>query len=178
MAPPFSPPLPWPENWPVHRPSVRPAHTTSCRSTSSPLSLSSTNSQMGWGTEENVSATAASSSRIWTCQCLWTFQTTANPTSPARSPWETCSHAAVASALMFSRAGLEVVVRWNGLGCAQTGLGKSGSALLPCLTSLIPFSSLRESGHRSQEWGTKWHSGQDFLKVLCLGPGPYTRARI
>lgn len=118
MAPPFSPPLRWLGNWRVHRPSVHLVRIMSCLSTSSPLSRHrSTTSQMGWGTEVTGSATAVSSSRIWTCQCLWTFQTIANQTSPGRSPWGTCSHAAVASALMFSWAWFELGVSWclNGL---------------------------------------------------------------
>lgn len=102
MAQTFFPPLRWPGNWHVHRPSVHPVRTMSCLSTSSPLSRSSTINQMGWGTEVTGSATAASSSRTWNCQCLWTFQTTVNQTWPARSPWGTCSHAAAASAPMFS----------------------------------------------------------------------------
>lgn len=110
MAPPFFPPLLWPGNWHAHRPSVHPVHTMSCPSTCSPLSNSSTINQMGWGTEVTGSATAASSSRILTCQCLWTFQTTVNQTLPALSPWGTCSHAAAASALMFSWAWLDLGV--------------------------------------------------------------------
>lgn len=111
MALPFSPPLPWPGNWRVHRPSVHPVRTMSCLSTSSPhLSRRSTINQMGWGTEVTGSATAASSSRTWTCQCLWTFQTTVNRTWPGRSPWGTCSNAAVASALMFSWVRLDLSV--------------------------------------------------------------------
>lgn len=70
MALPFSPPPRWLENWHAHRPSVHLVHTMSCLSTSSLLSRRSTTSQMGWGTEVTGSAIAASSSRIWTCQCL------------------------------------------------------------------------------------------------------------
>lgn len=110
MVPPFSPPHLWPGNWHDHRPSVHPVHIMSCLSTSSPLSRRSTTNQMGWGMEVTGSATAVSSSRIWTCQCLWTFQTIANQTWPGRSPWGTCSHAAVASALMFSWTSLELDV--------------------------------------------------------------------
>lgn len=131
MAPPFSPPLQWPGNWHVHRPSVHPAHTMSCLSTSSPLNHRSTTSQMGWGTEVTGSATAASSSRIWTCRCLWTFQTTASPTSPAQSPWGTCSHAAVASAPMFSWARLELwkcMFKW--IRKAEAGLVSSQTLFL------------------------------------------------
>lgn len=120
MALPFSPPLRWPGNWHVHRPSVHPVRTMSCLSTSSPLSHRSTTSRMGWGMGVTGSATAASSSRIWTCQYLWTFQTTANQTLPGQSPWGTCSHAAVASALMFSWMSLELglvyaLMDWDGL---------------------------------------------------------------
>lgn len=111
MAPPFSPPLPWPGNWHAHRPSVHPARTMTCLSTCSrPLSRRSTINLMAWGTEATGSATAACISKIWTCQCLWTFQTTGNQTWPGRSRWGTCSHAAAASALMFSWVRFELVV--------------------------------------------------------------------
>lgn len=52
--------------------------------------------------EESESVTAASSSRTWSCRCPWTFQTIGNQTWRGRLPWGRCSHAAVASALMFS----------------------------------------------------------------------------
>lgn len=185
MAPPFSPPLRWPGNWHVRRPSVHPVHIMSCHSTSSPLRRRSTTNQMGWGTEETGSATAASSSRTWTYQCLWTFQTIANQTSPGRSPWGTCSHAAAASALMFSWVMLELGVSscLNGLERPRLDWAWVWLCLFPILTSLVQSNivwcnlvSLLWSP--LAEWRTQMALRTAFSKLLCSGPGPYTWTNI
>lgn len=104
MALPFSLHRRWLENWHARRPSVHRARTMICLSTFSLLlnCSRSTTSRRDWGMVETVSATAASSSRIWTCQCLLTSQTIVSQTWRAQSPWGKCLHAAVASALTFS----------------------------------------------------------------------------
>lgn len=168
---PFSLRRHWRENWHVHRPSARPARTTTCLSTFSRLRRRSTTNRTAWGMEESGSATAASSSRIWSCRCLWTFQTTVNRTWRGRLPWGRCSHAAVASALMFSWFKAKLVLFSFLLKAEKDKAGLIQTVFVSAGSALVSFSP-----HLQIE-GPRWLSGQFYqsykLRLMTLHLGQY-----